>query len=398
MRRSVALGALLLALGCGEEADDTSTDESAVEAVAPEEANVPAVAEVSDETSYTIHEWGLIDFDLGEARVEYAAGPGQAAAAPSGGNNGGGSNTGGNNNAGGSSSGGSDTRPNVVTDAVDTANNVLDVLTGAPARPTRPHRRKPVLYFHLSDENPEFTFDLSVNLGDDARVLEHYPAGTLEGHQVSWSGVGLTSASCSGGPYPTAESDACEGVADDYCEAAELAAYEADDAGCLTVGGSQQNFLFYRGDGPSPALPLTIVRNADGTVTVTNASLGEPVGELLRIRRSGAAIQVAQITIPAAGASISVGLPATDTSDAHRDVIRAQLTSIGLTPGEAGAFERAWFGELFDPSASTPHAFPDAVLFFLPAAQVDGYAHLEATPAPAATVRAMAIRAGWTTL
>ena len=281
---------------------------------------------------------------------------------------------------------------------MDTANEVLDILGGRPQRPNRPQRRKPVLYFHLADGSPGLSFDITIDLGSAARMLEHYPAGTLEGNQVRWSGVQLASDSCTGGPYPTAQSAACEGVADDYCEAAELGAYEADDAGCLTLGEAHQNFLFYRGDGPAPDLPLTIERGNDGTITVTNTSLGEPVGELLRIRRSGDTIQVAQIAIPAAGGAISVGLPAMAAADSHREMIRAQLRSIGLTAGETGAFERAWFGELFDHAAETPHAFPDAVLFFLPQAQIDGFAHIDATPAPSETVRAMAIRAGWTTL
>ncbi|MFK7989051.1 MAG: hypothetical protein AB8I08_23740 [Sandaracinaceae bacterium] len=45
-----------------------------------------------------------------------------------------------------------------------------------------------------------------------------------------------------------------------------------------------------------------------------------------------------------------------------------------------------------------PHALPDALV--VPSRQdaVDGHARLEATPASTATVRAMAIRAGWPTL
>ena len=85
-------------------------------------------------------------------------------------------------------------------------------------------------------------------------------------------------------------------------------------------------------------------------------------------------------------------------ADSHRDTLRTQLRSIGLTNPEAEAFERAWFGELFDGEAATPHAFPDAVLFFLPAAAVDAFSHLAPDPAPTSMVRAMAVRAGWTSL
>ncbi len=398
--------ALVLASGCDEPAEDGG-DET-IEAVIPDEAVVPHEATIDEATAgaegadpdaaaYTIHEWGLIDVDLGDARAEYAAGPGQAEASSDEPSSGGGGGEAGGRETGGRETGGR--RPDLVGGAVNTANDVLDILTGRPQRPRPgPERRKPVLYFHLTEGASALSFDITIDLGSAARMLEHYPAGALDGHQVRWSSVELGGESCTGGPYPTAQSDACQNVADDYCEAAELGAYESDDAGCLTVGGSQQNFLFYRGDGPAPDLPLTIERATDGTLTVTNTSLGEPVGELLRIRRVGGTIQVSQIAIPAAGDTVTVGLPSLAAADEHREMVCDQLRSIGLTEGEIRAFERAWFGELFESTAETPHAFPDAVLFFLPQAQVDGFAHIEATPAPSETVRAMAIRAGWTTL
>ncbi len=383
-----AVALCLVATGCPAPEEEPAPEEP--EAVEPE----AVVPEPAAGPSYTIHEWGLIDVDLGDRRAEFAAGPGRAApSAPRHASTGGGEDDG---------ETGTTTRPRLpqtgrelVNEATDRATGVFDALTGrrggTVARP-----RKPVLYFHLGAPSPDFRFDLTVTLGATGTVVEHFPTGALAEHQVTWSQVQLASESCPGGPYPTADSPACQGVSDGYCEVAELGGYASDDAGCLTFAGTQHNFLFYRGEAPAPDLPLTIVRNADGTVTVTNASLGAPVGELLRLRRAGDAIHVAQVAIPAAGASVSVGLPATPAGDAHREAIRTQLRSIGLTDGEAAAFERAWFGELFDPAAATPHAFEDAVLFFLPAEQVDGFAHLEATPAPSATVRAMAVRAGWT--
>lgn len=390
IRKILCMFAIGLA-ACGEE---TVEEPAEPEPVEPEEVGGPDPAEPDDEEaaaapSYTIHEWGLIDVDLGARRVEYAAGPGRA-------------------EAGGSTATASNddddddddrlpplpqTGREVVDRATDTATNVLDALTGGGGS-----RRKPVLYFHLGAPAPDFRFDLTVSFGSTGAIVEHFPTGALAEHQVTWSQVQLGSDSCAGGPYPTADSPVCAGVRDGYCEVAELGGYVSDDAGCLTFAGAQHNFLFYRGDGPAPDLPLTIVRNADGTVTVTNATMGAPVGELLRLRRSGDAIQVSQVAIPASGASVSVGVPASPAADSHRELIRSQLRSIGLTEGEAGAFERAWFGELFDGAAATPHAFPDAILFFLSAAQVDGFAHLEATPPPSATVRAMAVRAGWTSL
>jgi len=387
----VALTAVAALAGCGEESTDEGEELEEPEPVEPEEVGGGEAAPTS---GYSIHEWGLIDVDLSESRVEYAAGPGTAEAddgedgpTPT-------ASTGGTGDSTTTRRRRIDAQGREVVDrAFDTADNVLDTLTGRRAR-----RRKPVLYFHLDAPAPAFTFDLTVSLGSTARVVEHFPAGDLTDHGVGWTQIGLAQESCPGGPYPAADSEVCEGVADGYCEAAELAGYVSDDAGCITVGGVQQNFLFYRGDGPAPDLPLTIARGADGTITVTNATMVTPVGQLLRLRRDGDTIRVSQAAIPTQGQSVQVPVPAASATDAHREVIRAQLVTIGLTEGERRAFETAWFGELFDASADTPHAFVDAVLFFLPPAQVDGFAHIEATPAPSTTVRAMAVRAGWSQL
>ncbi len=411
MNRSAHLAlplASLLALACGgEESSSSGGDDDTPEPVAPTEVSGETTETPTGETadpaegpSYAIHEWGLLDVDLGDQQVEYAAGPGRAeeatAAATNTGSNAG-SNTGSN---GGSNGGGNNgvVRDEDVDTAVNAANNLLGAANEA-AGGTLPiptvGRRKPVLYFHLTDRATPVTFNLTVNLGT-GRVVEHFPGGQLADHTVTWSGVQIGGSSCAGGPYPTADGPACAQVADGYCEAAELGGYVADDAGCLTVAGTEQNFLFYRGDGPAPALPVTIARSEDGTIRVTNDSMGEPVGPILRLRRGeGGAIQVAQVSTPAQGSSVAIGQPVDAASDQHRAIVREQLTEIGLTASEAEAFENAWFGELFDGEAPTPHAFSDAVLFFLPAESVDGFAHLEPSPAPAAIVRAMAVRAGW---
>lgn len=412
MRRLALVLSCSVLLACGGE-DDSGGDEEPItpEPVTPEEVGpeTPEGVDVPAETpSYSIHEWGLIDVDLSEEQVEYAAGPGRAegsSATASADRPGGGTRP-----AGGGTTATDPDLQHVTGQAIDTANQLLGAVDQAaggqlPIRPQvepqqRPEqrmpRRKPVLYFHLTEPTDGFTFSLSVNLGT-GRLVEHFPGGQLQDHGVRWADVALASDSCQGGPYPTEDGPACADVADGYCEAAELADYVANDAGCLTFGGMQHNFLFYRGDGPAPSLPVTITRGDDGTVRVTNDSMGEPVGPMLRLRRGAdGVIQVAQAALPAEGSSIAIGIPADPAADGHREILRTQLDEIGLTAGEADAFEQAWFGELFDGEAPTPHAFTDAVLFFLPQDAVDGYAHLEATPAPAATVRAMAVRAGWT--
>lgn len=361
---AAAIAALTAACGAEPEPEVLAPDPPA-----PLEAPPAASEEV---TAYEIHEWGIVDVDLSSRQVELAAGPGR------------------------------------VTPADPVPARPIPVRPTPPPPPPAPispiqrppHNgvgsapRKPVLYFHLRDASPSFRFDLTVSLGE-GRVIEHWPGGERGEHTVRWSSVGLSREHCPGGPYPSADDPSCAGVADGYCEVAELASYVADDAGCLDVGGQPRSMLFYRGDGASAALPVTVERVGDA-LRVTNDRLARPVGEVLRLRTGAdGVVHVALAPMPARGASVELPAPTEPANGAHRHAIREQLRALGLTPGEAGAFERAWFGELFDGSAPTPHAFGDAVLFFLPDGAADEYARLEASPPPAAIRRAMAIRAGW---
>jgi hypothetical protein len=343
---------LLLALflaGCGASEGRAAGDPPSEPAAPSEEV-----------TAYEIHEWGVIDVDLATRTLEIAAGPGQATAVAA--------------------------PPSLVPSLPPPVRPGPDI-----ARP-----RKPVLYFHLLDSNPGFTFDLSVRLAGGGRVVEHWPPGELGEASVRWTRVGLARAHCAGGPYPTAGDPICASVPDGYCEAAELAAYVADDAGCLRAGDRSSGFLFYRGDGPAPALPIAIEGSRGGPLVVTNSSMAEPVGPILRLRRdAGGTITVAQVSMPALGQHVGIDDARAPITDAHREVVREQLRALGLTTGEVAAFERAWFGELFDGGAPTPHALEDALLFFLPTSMVGAHVQLEASPEPAQITRAMALRVGW---
>jgi hypothetical protein len=348
MYRTFIACALLCACGSEEQIAPTSTVQPEPDEPGPEVAAPPR----EEVTAYEIHEWGLIDVDLGTQRAELATGPGHAPPAPP-------------------------PRPRP-----DPGYGI-----GAP--------RKPVLYFHLRDASPSFRFDLTVHLGS-VRLMEHWPDGETTQNTVRWQDVGLRREHCAGGPYPTASDARCQNLSDGYCEVAELASYVTNDSGCLTVGGTEQSLLFYRGEGAIPPLPATIERGPDGTVQVTNGSLaaGAPVLRLLRTR-AGGPIHVAMAQLPAVAASVSIPRPSELAADAHRTAIREQLRALGMTQSESEAFERAWFGELFDGAAPTPHGFADAVLFFLPDGAANDYARIEATPPPAAVRRAMAVRAGW---
>lgn len=372
MRRILIACALLI--GCGSEEQEATTE--VVDETGGEEREIarPPVEEV---TAYDIHEWGLIDVDLSAQRVELAAGPGhvtpvaqlQPIAQP---------------------------QPHPQPQPIAQPQPIpIPQPQPNPVRPPIAAPRKPVLYFHLRDANPSFTFDLTVNLAG-IRLVEHFPQGNASANSVRWEDVGLRAEHCSGGPYPTASDPRCQNLADGYCEVAELETYVTNDSGCLTVGGQEQSLLFYRGDGTAPPLPVTIERTPEGTVRITNASMTS-VGSVLRFRRAapGGPIHVVMDNMPGPGGNVVIPMPSAPANGAHRDAIRRQLTALGMTPSESEAFERAWFGELFDGAAPTPHAFTDAVLFFLPEGGADAYARLEASPPPASVRRAMAIRAGW---
>lgn len=331
---------IAIAWGCGSE------ERPRPEPIAEPEVREPPPAEI---TAYEIHEWGLIDVELPTQATELAAGPGVAP-------------------------------PVVPRPRPDPGMGV-----GRP--------RKPVLYFHLRDASPDFRFDLTVHLG--VPLVEHWPEAIVTNDgALRWENVALSSEHCAGEPFPTAGDPRCARLGSE-CELALLATYATDDSGCLRVGDAETNLLFYRASGTAPPLPVTIARGE--VIELRNDSMSAPAGAVLRLvqARRGAPILVSMASMPTEGASVSLPRPTEPASDAHRAAISEQLRALGMTPSEAAAFERAWFPELFDGSASTPHAFSDAVLFFLSASEIDPWSRLEASPPPAIVHRAMAVRAGW---
>lgn len=302
---------------------------------------------------YEVHEWGLVDVGR-DGVVELAAGPGQANAA------------------------GTAPHPGPTP--------------GHPPAATR----KPVLYFHLLEGEVQVSVGARMTYGS---MLERFPAAPLAGPSVAWEQVQVVQRACGETAYPSAGSVGCQGIADGYCESAELALYESSDASCLVVGGRDYNHLFYRGGGRGLSLPIS-VSSTPTSATLTNSSayaipyalwvsdgradpsrdrradrMAEPT-PVVNIRRFG---RVPGGTSAEVRESISV--------ENAVSAVRAELGLLGLTSGETQAFMNAWErAVLRAPNVGT------AVVYLLPPELVDAVSTLDLTPAPVTTRRAMMVR------
>ena len=260
---------------------------------------------------------------------------------------------------------------------------------------------KPVIYVHLQGDGNIARFTAS--LSTSGRFLEEWPHS--EGStptSLSWD-VEARRGSCSArNNYPTAGGLHCLGIADRYCEAAELAHYETEDSACLTVDGKEWNHLFYRAQ-IAGDVPLRVSKRGD-TFTVHNARALP--GRLMRIRRGDNASEtrVALFDAPVAGESST--LPATLDRPAAVGIaaLEAELGALGMSEDEVGAFMIAWQAELFGDTeerqqvemvGSPPHDLrpkDDVLIYFLPTATLDAMVPLTLSPPPTEVRRAVLVR------
>lgn len=297
---------------------------------------------------YSVHEWGLVDV-AADGSVELAAGPGLANRAQA--------------------------RPDAPVVHPD---------------PGFGAARKPVLYFHLVEGEVQVSVSATMTFGS---MLERFPATAMRGPDLRWDQVRIVGRACAATTYPRVDSEACQGISDNYCEAAELAAYEASDASCLVVDGHDYNHLFYRGGGRGMSVPITVSRNGD-TLHVNNASAyAIPLALSIthdtvsrRDRRAApAAVTIRRFgRIPAGtGADFHEAIPV----DQAITMVRAELGLLGLTAPEVQAFMNAWEEPVFRaPNVGT------SVIYLLPPELVDAVSTLSLTPEPEATRRAMMVR------
>lgn len=135
---------------------------------------------------------------------------------------------------------------------------------------------KPILYVHTDE-----SFDLSVEVTPHSGLVfaERWPAMNENTWQVS-----VSPESCRG---QTSYPQSCN-APDGYCEVAELALYETEDAACLRSGDKALPLLFYRmrhAEG-GPTMPLSFTKNGDDVV-VQNVRWADGIGRVWRVSWDG---------------------------------------------------------------------------------------------------------------
>ncbi|MEZ4327444.1 MAG: hypothetical protein R3B40_19650 [Polyangiales bacterium] len=322
------------------------------EGTSPSTTTTEPAASTTSRGRYEVHEWGLVDVGR-DGVAELAAGPGQANLA----------------------------RPPQPTPG-----------GGTTVRPHPPAAtRKPVLYFHLLEGEMQVSVGATMTYGS---MLERFPPTPMADANVQWPQVQLVGRGCGATTYPTAGSPGCAGISDDYCEAAELALYEARDASCLVVGGSDYNHLFYRGGGRGLSLPITVGASPGGAVLTNRSTYAIPYALLVE-RGDAAMARDQRRAAPAVNVRRFGRVPAGSQMDVHESIpvesavsaVRAELGLLGLTSGETQAFMNAWEEAVFrSPNVAR------AVVYLLPPELVDAVSTLALSPPPETTRRAMMVR------
>ncbi|MEM7605390.1 MAG: AgmX/PglI C-terminal domain-containing protein [Myxococcota bacterium] len=343
------LDALAL-VGCGSEAAQAPAVEP-VEPVAPAPPEPP-------EPTYTIHEWGVVHFGVGEAEGMATAGPGHFAS------------------------------PRVGLIGIGNLGTVA---------------YKPVLYAHLGLGVETLDFQAGVRAAGGGAILEHWPDGQPGEAGVGWQ-VQASAGACVGHDYPAAGSQRCA-TRDGFCELAELSLYETSDSACLQVGERRANNLFYRASLPT-AGPIRVSIEGD-VVALENVSAHAFEGEAYRVVRDASGrntrFSIVQLPAPAQRASIAPDAPFAGTGAELLERIDGRLGSAGLTSAERAAFLRAWTVELVGGEAQAPMQqpldgppplapAPDALLYFLTDAHAAALLPLSFEPAPEAVKRALLAR------
>lgn len=257
---------------------------------------------------------------------------------------------------------------------------------------------KPVLYFHLADEDVSIT-SARVRAVEGV-IREHFPVTTPgTPSAVDWGALEVVRGACAT-PFvaPTASEPPCSGLsAGEMCEAATLDTVVAADADCVMRGGVATPFLFYRSSTRGLTVPLRAVRLPNGDLEITNDGDLSIPGRIVRIQRDTAGERIAVVTPPAPHTSITI--PATASGDDGVTAISTTLAELGLTTEESAAFHRAWDptffegpGGMLDLSLTIP--IPDeSIVYFLPPALAEHIATIELEPPPTEIRRAMAV---WT--
>jgi len=279
---------------------------------------------------------------------------------------------------------------------------------------------KPVIYVHLGPDTDHVDLELAVHAPGGGRFVETFPLAQSEGETIRWhqlQAVRSPAEGC-GARYPhTPDGRPVDcWSSDSYCEAENGASYEATDGACLRfwtidIHAPRYDYLLYRVAMGRTALPVSVARADDGTLTMTSSASAPASLEVFRITRSldDATFTAAVFQAPAAGQSTPV-----PTSDAAQttgvlDRILAGVTDAGLTVPERDAFAHAWHDAIVpQPDEGTTRsrfAYPgrdqlapvarpptDALYYWLPIDAANAALPIDATPAPSALHRALLVR------
>lgn len=340
----------------------------AASAAAPAPSAAPAPA-----PRYTLHEWGLIGVD---ASPHGPAAIGTVVSHPP---------------------------PLTGLDALEHSGGLIpDVIPDAPMTSGThgPQGGKPVIYLHVPEGSPPVDVSVRVRLPRDG-LLEHWPPGEPSSGALTWNVTARSGACTRPTAPPTGDSEACRGVRDAFCEAAEIPRYYGANDTCVRVGEAEAELLFYRGAGlDASALPLAMVRMLSEWQT-TKRDPAALEGPVLLVELVDGAPRLRVLTAP------DYAMPAEGdpviTPGQARALLRAEAIRRGLAPAEADAFLDAWSPAYFGPCLRTgpvaegrpPVSLAEAgraLLYFAPEALVDRLLPLELTPAPEARHRVFLVR------
>lgn len=325
--------------------------------------------------SFTVHEWGLFGLDIAaDARLAVASGTQRI-----------------------------DGTEQAIGDALRDVGAPVGGFGGLGFSGSGVGGGKPVVYVHLDPGVDTARFSLSVDV-PRASVREVFPSASVEDARFTFGPVVATRGRCATPtPPPTGETSGCTGVADHYCEAAEIPRYHADDDTCLTTSGQSSELLFYRAAELDPArLPLVLERTGDTYALRARegATLEGPV--LFVERKLDGTVHLRALAAAERSGPVTSDGGSTNPSDS-RALLTAHARRLGLTEAEADAFIDAWAPAIFDGCHRTgPEASGEApavlgvaevsLLYFAPRSVVDTMLPMTVTPPARETNRAFLVR------
>ncbi len=286
---------------------------------------------------------------------------------------------------------------------------------------------KPVIYLY---PETDLTLDVSVGFASGG-ATETWPETDLGPH-VSWNDVHVSPGACDPTPFPNIYD---EPWVYDLCEACTLGTCVVEEAACLTVGDQVSRLLFYAGDMPGMAAPLsglfTLIPGDPGTWPVARYDVlntsGRSVKDVWLMYRqttsncmyyeycpvTTADLAVGYIGTLAPGAGVTVDLPvvhleaeldsegmpipgtlgSSEEWDETSGEIRAALVEQGLFLAEADAFMAAWHVAMFGLLGSDSYMLEPlyrngaSMLYFLDRETYDAQLPISVSPPPEESVR-----------